>query len=165
MRATFLLVGSVALLFGGCAGKSNDHAPPPLDKQLLIGKWKSSAGLALVTGYDFAEGGTFQMNVAGMDKPVTGRYNWGGDRDLVLKYEANEDGKKAYAAAAKAYKDEVRQRVEQGTLPDRALPGILGTVRDELPAEATFRVGLTEKPRLLMLNTSDGVALRFERAE
>jgi hypothetical protein len=165
MRAKLLLVGSLALLLGGCGGKSNDHAPPPLNKQLLIGKWKNSAALALIAGYDFTEGGTFTMKVAGMDKPVPGRFTWSGDRDLTLKYDANEDVKKAYAAAAKVFKDQMQERVEKKELPDRALPSILSSVHDELPAEETFRVALSEQPRFLTLSTPRGASLRFDKVD
>ena len=164
MRATFLLVGSVALLFDGCAGKSN-HAPPPLDKQLLIGKWKSSAGLALVTGYDFAEGGTFQMNVAGMDKPVPGRFTWSGERDLDLKYEGGEEARKAYQAAAQALKDKVRGRMDKGELDDRVGPAILATIHEELPGEEKVRVGLADPGRFLVLSGPGGESGRFEKAD
>jgi hypothetical protein len=166
MRAKLLLVGTLALLLGACGGKgTNNHAPPPLNKQLLIGKWKSSSEFHLIPGYDFAADGALKMTVRGMDKPVPGKFTWRGDRDLALKFEAGEDVKKAYAAAAKAYKDEVRERVKKGTLPDRALASILGTVRDELPAEEKYRVGLTEQPRLLVLTDPDGTSQRLEKAD
>jgi hypothetical protein len=163
MRAKLLLVGSLALFLGACAGKSNNHAPPPLNKQLLAGKWKSSSEFSLIPGYDFADDGALTMTIRGMDKPVSGKFTWSGDRDLVLKFEGGEDVKKAYAAAAKAYKDEVRERVKKGQLPDRALSGILGTVRDELPAEEKYRVALTEQPRLLVLIDPDGTTQRLEK--
>jgi hypothetical protein len=164
MRAQLLLVASLALLLGACGGNST-HGPPPLNKQLLTGKWKTAAELPLIAGYAFAEDGTLQVTVRGMDKPVPGRFTWSGDRDLKLTYEGGEDVKKAYQAAAKAFKDEVQDRVKKGTLPDRAVPSILGSVRDELPAEETFRVGLSEQPRFLFLTDPAGAPQRFDKAD
>ncbi len=164
MRAKLLLVGGLALLLGACGGKSS-QAPPALNKQLLTGKWKNTAELSLVAGYEFAGDGTLKMNVRGMDKPVPGRFTWGGDHDLNLKYEGGDDVKKAYQAAAKAYKDEVQERIKKGTLPERAGPSILGAIRDELPAEETFRVGLPESGRTLVLTDPGGAVQKFEKAE
>jgi hypothetical protein len=164
MRTKLLLVGGLALLLGACGGKSS-QGPPPLNKQLLSGKWKNMAELSLVTGYEFAADGTLKMNVRGMDRPVPGRFTWGGDHNLDLKYEGSDDLKKAYQAAVKAYKDPVQERIKKGTLPERAGPAILAAVRDELPAEETFRVGLPESGRTLVLADPGGGAQKFEKAE
>ena len=56
-------------------------------------------------------------------------------------------------------------RVQTGKLSDRAVPGILGTVRDELSANETFRVGLSEQPRLLILGSESGASQTFEKAD
>jgi hypothetical protein len=164
MRAKLLPAAGLALLLGACGGKGS-QGPPPLNKQLLTGKWKNTAELSLVSGYEFAGDGTLKMNVRGMERPVPGRFTWGADHDLELKYEGDDDVKKAHQAAVKAYKDQVQDRVKKGTLPERAAPSILGAVRDELPAGETFRVGLPESGRTLVLTDSGGGAQRFEKAE
>jgi hypothetical protein len=163
MRAT-LLFGGLALLAAGCAAKVNP-APPPPNKQLLNGKWKNSSEFQLISGYEFAEDGTVKMTVRGMNKPVTGTYAWNGDRALDLKYRAEGDVAKAYATTAKVYKEEVKDLVKSGKLPDRAAPSILATVRDELPAEETLKVGLSEQPRLLFLTQENQAAQTFEKVE
>jgi hypothetical protein len=164
MHAKFLLVGGLALLLGGCSGKAS-HGPPPLDKKLLTGKWKNSSDTQFLAGHEFAEDGTLKTTFRGMRQPVPGRYTWGSERSLDLKYEPTPDVKEAYQAAAKAYKDDVRERIKSGALPDRAGPSILGTVRDELPAEEALRVSISEKPRLLILGNASGESQTFERAD
>jgi hypothetical protein len=164
MRAKLLLVGGLALLLGACSDKAR-HAPPPLNKDLLPGKWKNSSEAQFIAGYEFTEDGKLKMTVRGMKEPVPGRYTWSGERTLDLEYRAPAKVRKAYRAAAKAYKDDVKERIKAGTLPDKAGPGILGSVRDELPDRESVRVGLAEKPRLLMVNSDRLGSQRFEMEE
>jgi hypothetical protein len=166
MRATPLLAGGLALLLGACSPPTKPgNAPPPLNKQLLLGKWKNTSEAQFVVGYEFEEGGALKMTVQGVKQPVSGRYTWAGERNLDLEYQAPEDVKKAFAAAAKAYKEDIQERIKAGRLPDRAGPGMLGVVPDELPAKETFQVGLSEKPRRLTLIRSGGASQIFEKAE
>src|SRR6516162_5502389 len=81
MRAKFLLVGGLILLLGACSPKVS-HAPPPINKQLLTGKWKNSSETEFISGYEFAEDGTLKMIVKGMEQPVRGGYTWSGERTL-----------------------------------------------------------------------------------
>ncbi len=160
MRAKLLLVASLALPLGACGGKST-KGPAPLNKHLLTGKWKNSSEIQIIAGYEFAEDGTLKMNVRGMGRPVPGRFTWVGDRDLTVKYEGADEARKAYRAAAKAYKDEVQERVRKGELPGVVAP----SVRDELPAEETFRVGIAEPAHFLVLTAPGGNVQRFEKAD
>jgi hypothetical protein len=164
MRAKFLLVAGLFLLLGACSSKVS-QAPPPLNKQLLTGKWKNSSEVQLIAGYEFSDDGALKVTVRGMDLPVLGRYTWSGERTLDLDYKAEADVQKAYAAAAKAYKDDVQDRIKAGKLPDRASSSILGAVRDEWPASETVHVGISEQPRLLMLGSEGGGSQTFEKAD
>src|SRR5690242_12540097 len=101
MRAKLRLVGVLALLLGACSAKVS-HAPPPLNKQLLTGKWKNSAEMQFITGYEFAEDGSMKMTVQGMENAVPGRYAWSGERTLEMKFKTEADIQKAFQAAAKA---------------------------------------------------------------
>jgi len=100
-----------------------------------------------------------------MEQPVPGRYTWSGERTLSLEYETGADVQQAYKAAVKAYKDDVMGRIQAGKLPDRAGPGILGAVRDELPANETLQVGISKQPRLLILGGEGGASQTFEQAD
>lgn len=164
MRAKLLLVGGMALLLGACSANVS-HAPPPVNKQLLAGKWKNSSDTLFVTGYEFAEDGSMKMTVKGMKEPVAGRYAWSGDRTLEVKYKTEADIQKAFQEAAKAYKDDVKARIKSGQLSDRAGPSILGTVPDDLPPEVTFKASFSEKPRLLILVNESGASQTFEPKE
>jgi hypothetical protein len=166
MRAKLLFVVGLALLPGACAGSVNKPAPPPpLNKQLLAGKWKNSSNDQIIAGYEFAEDGTLKVTIRKMEKPVLAHYTWSGERTISVEYQAPADVQEAYKATAKAYKDDVMDRIKTGKLPERAGPSILGSVQDELPASETFRVAIAEQPRLLMLGKEDGGSQTFEKAD
>jgi hypothetical protein len=162
MRIRFLLVGALALLLGSCSRKVS-HAPLPLHKEWLAGKWKSGSDGQFIAGYEFTDDGKLKMSVRGMKRPVRGRYTWSGERTLDLEYSA--DFQEAYQAAARAYKKQVRARIEAGKLPERAGPSMLGAVQDDLPAKETFRVAIAEEPRLLMLSKENGASQTFEQVD
>jgi hypothetical protein len=165
MRAKVLLVGAVALLLGSCTTRVV-HAPPAPNKQLLPGKWKNSADLQFVTGYEFADDGTVKVGIQGMEQPLAGRYTWSSERTLDLEYPATPEVQKAYQTAAKAYKEQVEARVKKGDLYERAAPALLGSVRDELPAKETIKVALSEAPLpSLYLEMADGATQTFEKKE
>jgi hypothetical protein len=163
MRAKLLLVGGLALLLG-CSGPVS-YAPPPLNKELLAGKWKNASEGQFIAGYEFADDGTVKMTVLGREQPIPGRYTWSGERTLDLEYSEAPDVRQAYRAAAKAYKDQVTERVKDRKLPDRAAPGMLAAVPDELPAKATVRVAISDQPRLLILINEGGAPQTFEKAD
>jgi hypothetical protein len=164
MRARFLFVAGMALLLSSCSG-GGSHSLPPLDKKLLTGKWKATSDSPFMAGREFAEDGTMRTTIQGMEQPLSGRYTWDGDRTLDLEYQDGPDVQKAYRAAAKAYKEGVMNRIQAGSLPDRAGPSILSTVRDEPPARETLRVGISDRPRLLILSGEDGGPQTFEKAD
>jgi hypothetical protein len=165
MRVKLLLVGVLAVPLGACSEKVS-RAPPPIDKQLLTGKWKNSSETQFISGYEFAKDGTMKMLVKGMEKPVPGRYEWSGDRTLEVKFQTEEDVQKAFRAAAKAYKDGVQERIKSGQLTDRAGPSILRSIPDELAAEETFQASFSDKPRLLILvKAATGASQTYEPAD
>src|SRR5262249_7627090 len=139
---------------------------PPLDKRLLSGTWKNSSDVQLISGYEFADDGGLKVSIRGMAQPLTGRYSWNGDRSLSLEYQMPDEGQQAYAAAAKEYKEDVRDRIKEGKLLDRAGPSIIGSVRDTWPANEIVQVGgLSEKPRMLIINSEGGVSQTFDPQE
>jgi hypothetical protein len=163
MRAMLLLIGGLVLL-PGCSGGVG-HAPPPLNKELLVGKWKNSAEGQFIAGYEFAGDGTVKMTVLGREQPLPAHYTWSGERTLDLEFPEQAEVRQAYQAAAKAYKDQVQEKVKAKQLPDRAAPSMLAAVRDELPAQETVRVAISEQPRLLILTSESGASQTFEKAE
>jgi hypothetical protein len=166
IRAKFLLVAGLALFVGACSGTgTGGKAPAPLDKQLLTGKWKNSGHLPFVTGYEFAEDGTLKVAILGMEQPMAGRYAWNGERTLGLEYQAGADVQQAYEAAAKAYKDDVNDRVKAGKMDARISPALLGAVRDKWPNSETVKVGLFDKPATLTLSNEGGASETFEKAD
>jgi hypothetical protein len=164
MRTPLLLAGGLALLLLGCSG-GGSHPPPPLNKQLLAGKWKNSSEEEFIAGYEFAADGTMKLTLRGREQPLPGRYTWSGERTVDLEYPEAADARQAYQAAAKAYKDQVRENFKGKKAPGEALPSALAAVGDELPARETVRVAISERPRLLILTSESGTSRTFEPGE
>jgi hypothetical protein len=164
-----ILIGILAILIGGLvwvlafsAGGGWGHGgqPLPIDHQLLIGRWKNDTDHLLITGFDFAGDGTLKMTVKGMKQPVPGRYAWDADRTLSIEYQ-RADVRQAYQAAAKAYRDEVIKKAGDRTVA----PFMLNTFQEELPAAEKFQVGMSDRPRLLILNNDQGFSQKFVPAD
>jgi hypothetical protein len=165
MRAKYLLVGALALLLGACSRDKGGHAPPPPNKDLLAGKWKNASELQFLAGYEFADDGTAKVTFRGMKRPVPARYAWTDERTLNLESQAPADVRRAYKAAAKAYKADLRDRAKTGKLHEKALQPLEAAIADELPAAETFRVATSEKPRMLFLTTDGGGTQTFDKAD
>jgi hypothetical protein len=163
MRAQLLLVGGLALLLGSCSG--GGHAPPPLNKEWLPGKWKNISPVQFITGCEFGDDGAAKVTFQGMEQPVAARYTWSDERVLDLEYQAPAEVQQAYKAAAKAYKDDLVERGKTGKIYDRAVPSLSGAVQDELPAKETLQLSISEEPRLLSLTRAGGASLTFEKAD
>jgi hypothetical protein len=104
------------------------------------------------------------MTVNGMKQPVPGRYSWDGERTLRVEYQL-ADVQQAYREAAKAYKDDVVDRIKRKILTERAGPSMLGAVPDELPAGEKFQVGISDQPRMLILNSEQGASQTYLPAD
>jgi hypothetical protein len=170
MRAKHLVVGVLVLLMGGLAwylfayspgggGGKGGTAPPPIDHQLLVGKWKSDTDQLMISGFDFAGDGSMKMTIRGMKQPIPGRYSWSAEHTLALEYQL-ADVKQAYQEAAKAYREEVSKIKDP-----KMVTSLLAIARDELPAEEKFQVGISERPRLLILTNGQGPSLTFVPAD
>ena len=166
MRVKLLLIGVLALVIGACSPTSTvTNAPPPLDKKLLTGKWKNNSDFQLISGYEFAEDGALKVTILGMGPSLVGRHSWSGERTLDLEYQLTPEVQQAYEAAAKAYKDDVEDRIKTGKLDSHAGPSILGTVRDKWPATETIKVSFSEKPRLFMVEGEGGFKQTFDKVD
>jgi hypothetical protein len=165
MRALHLVwIGGLSLLLGGCSS-GGGLAPPPLNKDLLTGKWKSAVENQFISGYEFKGDGSFKVTFDGMEQPLTGKYTWSGDRSLDVEYPSEGEIRKAYAEAVKAYKTHFMERVKAGEIPDRAA-GSLSVIREELPAKETLKVAIIEQPPVeLSLTDELATSRRFQKAD
>lgn len=164
MRAIFLLVGSLALFLGACSSKGCGHAPAPLNKEWLTGKWENVSTALFLTSYQFDTDGAVTMTFKGIKQPVKGRYTWTGDRSIEVEYPSDADVRREYEAAAKEYKDDVKKRIETKKLNDRAGPPMLGMVPDQMPDKESLRVGITD-PKYLSLVRNDSTTFNFQKAQ
>jgi hypothetical protein len=163
MRTASLLIASLALILGACSSKKST-APPFLDKNLLNGKWKNVSQVPFFAGWEFGNDGTVKMIILDVKDPIPGQYTWSGDRTLVVEYSKEADVKKTYEAAAKAYKDGIKERISKKKMDGKAARSMLGAVEDKLPEKETYTVEITD-PHFLVLNREGGTILNFEKAD
>jgi hypothetical protein len=164
MRAKLLLVSGLALLLGSCTG-GGGHAPPPLHKDWLAGKWQNDSTVHFISGCEFGDDGAAKVTFQKMEHPVAAHYTWTGDRALDLEYQAPADVQQAYNAAAKAYKVELVESSKSGKIYERAVPSLSAAAPDELPAKETLQVAISEEPRMLFLTDSSGTKLTFKKVD
>jgi hypothetical protein len=98
-----------------------------------------------------------------MKQPVKGRYTWTGDRTIEVEYPSDTIVRREYETAAKEYKHDVKDRIDNKLLSDRAGPSMLGMVPDKMLDKETLRVGISD-PKYLMLVRGDSTTLNFQKA-
>lgn len=164
MRIICLLIASLGLFVGACSSKGGGktHAPPPLDKDLLMGKWKRESSVLFLAGYEFAADGTVKISFLGMKQPIKGHYTWSGDRAVNVEYPQDEGVRKDYEAAAKAYKEDVKKKLETKEYSERAGPTLLRSVAEKLPEKERLGVGISD-PKYLILVREDSSNMTFQK--
>jgi hypothetical protein len=165
MRGRPLLIGSLVLILGACSGKGVSHAPPPLDKELLKGKWKNISAFAFVAAYDFRPDGSMKVTFQSMKEPLPCRYTWTGERTLEVEYPDSADLKKAYENAAKDFKDSIKDKIARKDLDGKAGPSIMGVIPDQLPEKEAFTVGISDPQLLVLVRKEEGGSQNFERVD
>jgi hypothetical protein len=166
-----LFLGVLSLLLAGCSGNSGagtaSLAPPPLNKDLLAGKWKnalSNPAVQFFVGYEFAGDGTLKEIFAGLKEPVPAKYVWSGERTIDVEYQATPEVRQAYSAAVKTFKERYRKRVKEEGVSDKALSS-LDLIPEDLPAKDSYRVAISEAPQMLLFLTDEkGTQRTFEKA-
>jgi hypothetical protein len=167
MRTMVLLMGILALALGACSDKRSSSTVPPLpDKTLLPGKWKNNMQNHFLTGCEFDEDGGVKVMFWGMKGAVLARYTWSSERTVDMEYSKEADVQQAYEAAAKAYRNDINDRIKQKKLDRRAGPTLLGRVANKLPEKETFSVGIAD-PKFLVLSRRGGapLTLQFEKED
>jgi hypothetical protein len=170
MRVKTLLIAGIVLALGACSNygdkgsRISSYAVVPLDKTLLTGKWKNVSDVQFLIGYEFSADGAMKTTFRGMKEAVPGRYTWTGERTLEVEHSKMADVQQAYETAAKAYKDDVANRVNKKKLDGRAGAGMMKAVADKLPTKEVFCVGISN-PRFLVLTREDGATVNFEKED
>jgi hypothetical protein len=165
MRLLFLLIASLALFLGSCSSKGGGHAPPPLNKEWLVGKWKNVSTALFFSGCEFKEGGAVTITFQSMKQPVTGRYTWSGERTVDVEYPQEAEVREAYQTAAKEYKEDIKKRIESKDLDPKAGPSIMGMVPDKIPDKEALRVGISDPKFLILVRIEDGATWNFEKTD
>lgn len=174
MRAlSLILAGGLSLLISACGGDSNGgrtnpEGVTPVSKynELIVGRWQNIDESEFIQSYEFAPEDTLKMTVKGMAEPFSARYRWAGDRQLEFEFEASDQVKKRYTAAVNAYKEPIRKRLGEGKLDGRAATGMkisMDAVADQVPVKQTIQVILSEKPREVLLLSTESTKMTLRR--
>lgn len=156
---------AVCLPLCACGSKEGGHAPPPLDTELLLGKWQAFETDQLIQSFEFKPDQTFSMQIRNVPEVIPGKYSWSGDYSLRLEYQPSEEVQKACRAALKEMKHNMTGAASKmgGTIGDNILQSA-AKYPDELPAKEELRVGLSDRygPNL-SLTTAKGLIWTFKK--
>jgi len=168
MRPAFrLLTCGIGLLLTACGTPKEDHSPPPLDKDMLLGKWEADDPEQLVQGYEFAAEKSLRMKLKQVPETVPGTYDWSGNASLTMEYRPSVEAKKASATVLAAVKQDLRDRAKKTPGPVGAgLENAANNYPDELPAKELLRIGLSDRyGPVLVITTEKGLNMRFKKSQ
>jgi hypothetical protein len=168
MRARFAgRLVALCLLLGICAGckQGQGPAPPPLDKQLFIGKWEADDPEQFIQAFEFGTDHTFKMTIKSLPEAVPGKYAWTGETRLTLEYQLSEALQKKTKAILAEVKAKIRERGEKAPGPTGpAITNSANQYPDELPPKEELRVGLSDRyGPVLIVTTESGLNFRFKK--
>jgi hypothetical protein len=171
MRTLCLLVaGGLGLLAASCgnSGPARPNAVTPVSKykEMLVGKWEGDRDDQLVQVYEFAPDGKVKTTFKDMKEPVQGTYTWTADRELTFEYQVNEEAKKGFAAAVKAFKEPRLKQAQAGGPIGDAIKKSIDAIPDELSAQEKDKVILSDQPHdVLIITLPQGLIMNFRRAK
>jgi hypothetical protein len=160
----FVLLCLLLILCVGC-NRSQGHAPPPLDKDLLIGKWDADEPEQFIQSCEFAADRSCKLTLKSVPEIVPGMYSWTGETKLTLEYRPSEEAQKNCKVFLKKLKAAIREKGENS--PGSTGPALANSANqypDELPAKEEMRVGLADRyGPVLILTTESGLNFRFKK--
>jgi hypothetical protein len=158
----FLLIAGLFLPLGACGGPAENRAPPPLNKDLLVGTWITEQKTQLIQKLEIAAGGSLKATFKDVAEAVPGTYTWSDDRALTVAFRPSDAAKNEYKEMAKKLQAEIKESVTRrageanGANAAAAIP-------DEVPATENMHVNLSEDQ--LILTTEKELKLPFNRAK
>jgi uncharacterized protein (TIGR03066 family) len=168
MRPTYrFLIYGLGLLLTACGSPKEDHSPPPLDKDMLLGKWEADDPEQLIQEFEFAADKSLHLKLRQVEETVPGTYEWSGNASLTLEYRPSDEAKKASAAVLAAVKQDLRDRAKKTPGPVGAgLQNAANNYPDELPAKETLRIGMSDRyGPVLVVTTEKGLNMRFKKPQ
>jgi hypothetical protein len=159
------MIFSLSWLLAACGGPSEDHSPPALDKEMLLGQWEAYDPEQLIQAYEFAADKSLRMKLKQVPEVVPGSYDWSGNASLTLEYLPSEQSKKACEAVLAAVKQDLRERGKKSPGPVGAgLEKAADNYPDELPTKETLRIGMSDRyGPVLVVTTEKGLNMRFKK--
>jgi hypothetical protein len=166
MRATCgLVISSLGFFLAACSGSTENHAPPALDRQMLVGKWEADEPEQLLQALEFSADQSFRMTIKQVPETVPGTYTWSGNASLAVEYRPSDEAKKACKATLAAVKQDFRERGKKaGGSIGAGLEQAADDYPDELPAKEELRIGMSDRyGPVLVVISAKGLNFRFKK--
>jgi hypothetical protein len=158
------LVIGMSLLLGAC-GSSESHAPPPVNRDLLLGKWEAEEPEQLFQTFEFKADKSFIVTFWHKPETVAGNYSWSSDGTISVEFLLSEEAKKACKQTLASFREDIQER-------GKNLKGQYGQqvsdsakrFPDELLEKRDYRVGISEgKIVVLVLILDKDLNFRFQK--
>jgi hypothetical protein len=160
----FLGLCLLLLVCGGCK-QGQGQAPPPLDKDMLIGKWEADDPEQFIQTFEFAADHSLKMTIRTLPDVVPGKFEWTGETKLTVEYQPSEEMQKKCRAFLADFKAKTRERGEKTPGPTgAAITRSADLYPDEVPTKDVYQVGLSDRHGpVLIVSTEKELRQRFKR--
>jgi hypothetical protein len=164
-RLPFVLV--LLLVLGGCTEHKANPGPPPINKELLHGKWQADNPEQFIQGFEFGTDQAAKMMIWQMKDPVVGAFSWSGNA-LLIEFQPTEEIQKEYKASLQALKAKLKELGKaMGGHQGEGVAKSADNYPSELPKSQEFHVGFNERPEgiTMVLRPPSGQNYRFVKAK
>src|SRR5262249_8633906 len=166
-KSWICLLAASALCLSACGPKEEVHGPPPLDRNMLIGKWEPEEAEQFFQEVEFENDKSFRVSIWHVPEVVPATYSWSGNNMLTVQYHPSEAAKKSYKKSLADYRERIKKLAENNIPQYRdVIAKSANDYTDELPAEEELRIGLSTTERQgpnLTLKTKTGINYSFKK--
>ena len=157
----------LALFLSACGGSNVSHAPPTINRELLVGKWQATESEQVIQSYEFAADKSIQVRFWNQAEPLKGTYAWTGDNTIAVEYQLPGETKIAYQELLGKFRNHIVDRAKKsGGQHVEQIAKSSEQYTDELLDKQNYRVGLSEGASpVLVLFTDKGMQFQFKKAK
>jgi len=164
-RRQLVVVTGLALFLGACGGSNESHAPPALNRDLIVGKWQAVESEQVIQSYEFAADNSIVMTFWHRAEPVKGTYSWSGDNKITVEYQLPDETKKSCQEVLANYRQHLKDRAKSGGGQyAEQIGNSANRWTDELLDTQVYRVGISEGANaILVLHSEKDLEFQFKK--